>query len=190
MAQCPDPILCRTGGHWQLLHFRYGNGESAAFYPTTNYTSVLPGRGRPAGGEQNQRHPHCAPPGVACNNTDCHAISRGDLPCNRTALGLAMPRPETGTIPPCRLIQPVNWQTVRPIASLEWLPKLISDQSRVQELPSPGKSHSLPSSDEGRGQGEGSRWTFEHRFHFGNLFWQLLQPGFSIGPPSAASWQR
>src|SRR5437773_5295817 len=118
MAQCPDQILCRTGGHWQLLRFRYGNGESAAFYPTTNYTSVLPGRGRPAGREQNQRHPHCAPPGVACNNTDCDAISRGDLPCNRTAPGLAMSRPETGAIPLCRLIQPVDWQTMRPIDSL------------------------------------------------------------------------
>src|SRR5207237_10649398 len=41
----------------------------------------------------------------------------------------------------------------RPIATksarIYRLPKVISDQRRVQELPSPGKSHALPSSDEG-----------------------------------------
>src|SRR5207248_4189594 len=57
---------------------------------------------------------------------------------------------------------------------LEWLPKVISDHRRVQELPSPGSSHPLPSSDEGRGKGEGSLCAFDHRSHFGNLFWQLL----------------
>src|SRR2546430_16625678 len=28
-----------------------------------------------------------------------------------------------------------------------------------------------PSSDEGRGQGEGRLWVFDKRFHFGNFFW-------------------